>query len=119
VLVVSTPFLTAHPDVVSRIVAANVNETLWINSHLAQAAVLMNDTIVSQTSLGISPSEMSGSLATLSFTYDPLASSVQQQAMNAYQLGFLGKTPPNLNGLFDLTILNQVLQQDGLPAVSS
>jgi len=119
VLVVSTPFLTAHPDVVSRIVAAHVNETLWINTHMTQAATLMNSTIAAQTGLGISPAAMSGSLATLSFTYDPLAVSVQQQAENAYQLGFLGKTPPNLTGLFDLTILNQVLQQMGLPTVSS
>jgi len=119
VLVVATPFLTAHPDVVSRIVAANVNETLWINSHMSQAATIMNDTIVSQAGLGISPSAMSASLSTLSFTYDPLASSIQQQAQNAYVLGFLGKTPPNLDGLFDLTMLNQVLQQDGLGPVSS
>jgi NitT/TauT family transport system substrate-binding protein len=119
VLVVATPFLIAHPDVVSRIVAANVNETLWINSHLSQAATLMNDTIVSQTGLGISPAEMNASLATLTFTYNPLAASVQQQALNAYNLGFLGKTPPNLTGLFDLTILNQVLQEDGLAPVSS
>jgi NitT/TauT family transport system substrate-binding protein len=118
-LVVSTSFLTAHPDVVERIVGAHVNETLWINAHLAQASTLMNDTIATQTGLGISPSAMSGSLATLSFTYDPLETSVQQQALNAYQLGFLGKTPPNLNGLFDLTILNQALNQLGLTAVTS
>jgi NitT/TauT family transport system substrate-binding protein len=119
VLVVSTSFLNSHQDVVSRIVAAQVNETLWINSHLPQAAILMNDTIVSQTGLGISEAAMSGSLATLSFTYDPLAASIQQQALNAYQLGFLGKTPPNLIGLFDLTMLNQDLQKLGLPTVSS
>jgi len=118
-LVVSSSFLSAHSDVVERIVAAHVNETLWINAHLAQAATVMNATIAAQTGLGISPSAMNGSLATLSFTYDPLETSVQQQALNAYQLGFLGKTPPNLNGLFDLTILNQVLNRLGLPAVSS
>ena len=118
-LVVAAPFLTAHPDVVERVVLAHVEETIWINSHLSQAATLMNETIAKQTGLGISPSVLSGSLATLSFTYDPLAASVQQQASNAYQLGFLGKTPPNLNGLFDLTILNQVLSQLGLPQVSA
>jgi NitT/TauT family transport system substrate-binding protein len=79
----------------------------------------MNATIAKQTGLGISPGVLTGSLATLSFTYDPLVSSVQLQADNAFQLGFLGKTPPNLNGLFDLTILNQVLTQLGLPQVTS
>ena len=118
-LVVATPFLTAHPDVVERVVLAHVEETLWINSHLNQAATLMNETIAKETGLGISPSVLTGSLATLSFTYDPLVASVQQQAQNAYQLGFLGKTPPNLNGLFDLTILNQVLSQLGLATIAT
>lgn len=118
-LVVSTPFLTAHPDVVERIVMAHVNETLWMNAHLAQAAVSMNETISKQTGLGITPAAMSGSLATLTFTYDPLATSVRQQAQNAFELGFLGKASPDLSGLFDLAILNDVLQRLGLPAVSS
>jgi sulfonate transport system substrate-binding protein len=116
-LVVASPFLTAHSDIVERIVSANVNETIWISSHLSQGATLMNETIAKETGLGISPEVMTSSLSTLTFTYDPLAASVQTQANNAYQLGFLGKTPPNLNGLFDLTILNQVLAKQGLAAV--
>jgi NitT/TauT family transport system substrate-binding protein len=118
-LVVAKSFLTAHPDVAERVVMAHVDETLWINSHLSQAATLMNETIAKQTGLGISPAVLSGSLETLSFTYDPLVASVKQQAQNAYQLGFLGKATPNLNGLFDLTTLNQVLSQLNLPQVSS
>jgi NitT/TauT family transport system substrate-binding protein len=122
-LVVSTPFLTAHLDVVTRIVMADVNETLWMNAHLTQAAALMNKTISSPppvgAGIGIATNVMQGSLATLTYTYDPLAASVQQQAENAFNLGFLGKIPPNLNGLFDLTILNQVLRQLGEPAIST
>jgi NitT/TauT family transport system substrate-binding protein len=118
-LVVSTPFLTAHPDIVSRIVMAHVNETVWINKHISQASAVMNETILSKTGIGLTPSELNGSLNTLSFTYDPLAASVQKQALNAYNLGFLGKTAPNLTGLYDLTILNGILVQLGLPAVSS
>ena len=118
-LVVSTSFLTAHPDVVQRIVMAHVNETLWINAHLTQAAALMNATISSKTGFGIAPDVMNSSLATLSFTYDPLAVSVKQQAQQAYELGFLGKTPPNLDGLFDLSILNNVLKQLGLSEVTA
>jgi NitT/TauT family transport system substrate-binding protein len=118
-LVVATPFLTAHPDVVERVVMAHVNETLWINSHLTQAAALMNATLAKVTGLGISPKVLTGSLATLSYTYDPLATSVRQQAADAFELGFLGSSSPNLGGLFDLTILNRVLSQLGLAAVSS
>jgi NitT/TauT family transport system substrate-binding protein len=122
-LVVSSSFLAAHPDVVYRIVLAQVNETLWMDANLAQAGVEMNTTIAAAppegAGIGISAKVMTASLATLTFTYDPLESSVEQQAIDAYNLGYLGKTPPNLNGLFDLTILNQVLQQLGEGAISS
>jgi NitT/TauT family transport system substrate-binding protein len=117
-LVVATPFLDAHADVVERVVMAHVQETIWINSHLAQAAALMNATIVKQTGLGIPPAVLNGSLATLSFTYDPLASSVQQQALEAFRLGFLGKTPPDLKGLIDTTILDEALSGLGLPTIA-
>lgn len=122
-LVVSSSFLAAHPDVVYRIVLAHVNETLWMNANLAEAGVEMNNTIAAAppegAGIGISAKVMTASLATLTFTYDPLESSVEQQAINAYNLGFLGKTTPNLNGLFDLTILNQVLQQLGQAQIST
>jgi NitT/TauT family transport system substrate-binding protein len=118
-LVASTPFLLAHADVVLRIVIAHVNETLWINSHLSQASKAMNNTLSSQTGLGLGQNAISGSLATLSFTYDPLVTSVREQAQQAFELGFLGTSPPSLSGLFDLSILNEGLQQLGLPAVSS
>ncbi len=75
-LVVSAAFLKAHPDVVKKVIAADVNDTMWISK------------------------------------------TVTQQAQNAYELGFLGSSAPNLNGLFDLTLLNEVLQQDGLSTIS-
>ena len=118
-LVVSTAFLAAHADVVERIVAAHVNETIWINGHQTLAMDAMNATIYAKTGSGLSASTMESALATMSFTYDPLVSSVQQGAQNAFALGFLGKTQPDVSGIFDLTILNQVLQQDGLPVISS
>ena len=119
-LVVSTSFLNAHPDVVQKIIAADVNDTLWINSHQAQADTIINDRIANLTSTTPTNSTVFNNASSyLTFTYDPLEASVDQQAQNAYELGFLGTSAPNLNGLFDLTLLNQVLQQDGLPPVTS
>ena len=117
-LVASESFITNHPDVVSRIVGAHVDETIWINSHTAQAEQVMNSTIRYITGSGIASSVLNSTLTTLSFTYDPLESSVQVQAQNAFTLGFLGKTAPNISGLFDLTFLNQALTERGLPTIS-
>jgi NitT/TauT family transport system substrate-binding protein len=119
-LVVSTSFLSAHPDVVKKVIEADVNDTLWIGQNQAQAATLINARIANLTSTTITNSTIfNNATQYLSFTYDPLESSVTQQAQNAYELGFLGTTAPNLNGLFDLTLLNEVLQEQGLPQVTN
>lgn len=119
-LVVSTSFLNAHPDVVKKIIEADVNDTMWINNNPTQALPLINNAIANLTSTTpLNSTIFNNATQYLSFTYDPLEASVTQQAQNAYELGFLGSTAPNLNGLYDLTLLNQVLQQDGLPPVTS
>jgi NitT/TauT family transport system substrate-binding protein len=119
-LVVRTAFLTAHPDVVKKIIEADVNDTIWINANPTKVFPLIDAGIANLTSTTpLNSTIFNNATQYLSFTYDPLEASVQQQAQNAYELGFLGTTAPNLNGLFDLTLLNQVLQQDGLPQVSN
>jgi len=119
-LVVSTSFLNAHPDVVKKVIAADVNDTMWITKNLAQASSLIDSRIANLTTTTATNSTIfTNATKYLSFTYDPLEASVAQQAQNAYELGFLGTSAPNLNGLFDLTLLNEVLQQDGLPQVTS
>jgi NitT/TauT family transport system substrate-binding protein len=119
-LVVSTSFLNAHPDVVKKIIEADVNDTMWIDSNPAKAATLIDDRIANLTSTTATNSTIfNNATQYLTFTYDPLEASVAQQAQNAYELGFLGTTAPNLNGLFNLTLLNEVLQQDGLAQVTN
>ncbi len=119
-LVVSTSFLNAHPDVVKKVIEADVNDTMWIDNNAAKAATLIDDRIANLTSTTPTNSTIfNNATQYLTFTYDPLEASVTQQAQNAYQLGFLGTTAPNLNGLFNLTLLNEVLQQDGLPQVTN
>ena len=119
-LVVSTSFLNAHADVVKKIIAADVNDTLWIGKNTEKANTLIDNRIANLTSTTPTNSTIfANATSYLSFTYDPLEASVTQQAQNAYELGFLGTSAPNLNGLFDMTLLNEVLQQDGLPTVTS
>ncbi len=49
-------------------------------------------------------------------TWDPISSSLVQAANSAYTAGFL-KEKPNLDGIYDLTLLNEVLKAQGLPEV--
>ena len=52
----------------------------------------------------------------LSFTVDPIASSLYTSAQHAQDVGLL--KPVDLKGIYDLTLLNEVLQADGQPAVT-
>ncbi|MFL6488236.1 MAG: hypothetical protein ACJ70V_01280, partial [Nitrososphaera sp.] len=60
---------------------------------------------------------LNASLSRMDFTYDPIRLSLIQDANDAYNLGFLPQQP-DLSGIYDLTILDQVLQERGLPSVS-
>jgi len=117
-LVVRTPFLQQHSDVVTDIVSADVAETLFINRCPSLAETDLNSSIAALTGgQGYTPSILSSSLGRLSFTYNPLEDSVAVQAEHAYALGDLTQNPSNLTALYDLTILNKVLAADGLAPV--
>ena len=40
-----------------------------------------------------------------------------KSANDAFEIGFLGKTKPDLGDIFDVNILNEVLQENGLQSV--
>jgi NitT/TauT family transport system substrate-binding protein len=117
-MAVSTSYSSAHADVVQRLVLANVEEIQWMNQHLSQASLDLNSSIFQLSGIGLSESVLNQSMSTLSFTYDPMLTSVDQQAQNAYALGYFGNTEPNLTGLVNLTYLNNALTQLGLPNVT-
>jgi NitT/TauT family transport system substrate-binding protein len=44
-------------------------------------------------------------------TYDPIRSSLLKSTQQAFDEGFLGRTQPDLSGLYELTLLNEVLSE--------
>jgi len=59
---------------------------------------------------------MDGAWSRMRITYDPISTSLIQSAEAAYTAGFL-KDKPDLAGIYDLTLLNEVLKEKGLPSV--
>jgi len=51
-------------------------------------------------------------------TWDPIISSLIRSANDAFDIGFLGKTRPDLSGIYDLKPLNEVLKDKGLQIVN-
>lgn len=112
-LIVSTKFLHDHPDLVRNWLTLHVELTDSINSHPAEAKALVNQQIQKETGKGLSSTVLDEAFGRLQITYDPIRSSLLHSAQSAYEAGFLGKQMPDLSGLYDLSLLNQVLAQKG------
>ncbi|HLQ47422.1 MAG TPA: sulfonate ABC transporter substrate-binding protein, partial [Candidatus Dormibacteraeota bacterium] len=68
------------------------------------------------TSKTIADKVITAAWPNLTFTVDPIASSLKGSADHATKVGLLD--PVDLTGIYDLTPLNEVLQAAGKPAVS-
>jgi len=118
-MVARTDYLQQNPDVVKKLLAANVNETSWINNHTDAAIKAFNIEFKKLTGKTLAENELRQSWSRIQFTYDPLKLSLFQGANSAYDLGFLakGKPRPDVSGIYDLTILNEVLKEKGLQPI--
>jgi NitT/TauT family transport system substrate-binding protein len=112
-LVVNTKFLKAHPDLVKAWIRANVDLTDWINGHASEAKKLLNEQIQRETGKALSQQILDEAFSRMQPTYDPLHSALNTAASQAFADGFLGRQMPDLSGLYDLSLLNQVLQEKG------
>ncbi|MGB9002398.1 MAG: ABC transporter substrate-binding protein [Nitrosotalea sp.] len=117
-IVVRAEFLNEHPAVIKKLLEANVDEINWINNNPDQARQEFNTALNQLTGKTIPDDQLKEAFSRLALTYDPIASSLYQEANNTYKVGFLDSLP-DLSGIFDLTLLNQVLTEKGLAQVSS
>ena len=118
-IIVRTDYLKNNPDVIKKLLAAHVRETQWINGHKQQAIHIFNEALKKITGKTIAEDELRDALSRLEFTYDPIKESLFKMADNAYDLGFLGKVGnrPNLSGIYDLTLLNDILSEKQLHTI--
>jgi len=116
-LVVNTKFLKAHPDLVKNWIRANLDLTDWINAHQPEAIKLLNQQIQTETGKALPPAVLDEAFSRMQVTSDPLHNALTTAAQQAFEDGFLGRQMPNLSGLYDLSLLNQVLAERGRKAI--
>jgi NitT/TauT family transport system substrate-binding protein len=118
-IIVRPDYLKENPDVIKKLVAAHINETQWINDNKEEAIKEFNVQLKKLTGKDLPEDVLAESLTRLEFTYDPIKQSLFKSANDAYDLGFLakGESRPNLNGIYDLVLLDQVLSEKGLPTI--
>jgi NitT/TauT family transport system substrate-binding protein len=112
-LIVSNKFLQSRPDLVKQWLRAHVALTEWIHSHVPEAKQKLNQQIQKETGKALSPAVLDDSFARLQVTYDPLRAALLRAAQLAFDGGFLGRQMPDLSKIFDFTLLNQVLREEG------
>jgi len=118
-IAVSTDYLKNNPDVIKKLLTAHINETNWINTHKEEAIKTFNTELKKLTGKTIPGNELRDGLTRLEITYDPLKLSLFRSANNAYDVGLLAKGQPRpvLTGIFDITQLNEILSEKGLPPI--
>lgn len=115
-VLVRTAFLRAHPATVKRFLQGVVDTIQSIRTDPATAQADAGKQLAA-LSAPLAPPVLAAAFSNVTFTADPIASSIRKQAADAVAAGTL--TAPDLTGIFDLTLVNQVLESRGLPQVAA
>jgi NitT/TauT family transport system substrate-binding protein len=117
-LVATQSFIKANPTVITGLLKGQIEANSFIASSQAQAQTDANTELTQLSGKGLSSSILAASFSQVTFTDDPIASSLITDADNAVGVGLL-KPVTNLSGIYDLGPLNKLLTADGQPAVDS
>ncbi|MCW6006803.1 ABC transporter substrate-binding protein [Micromonospora sp. CPCC 205371] len=114
-LIVSKKFLDAHPDVVQKLVEGQVAANDFVNEQPAEAQQAISTHIGKITGKPLDIKLIEQAWPSLTFTNDPIASSLKTGLDHAVAVGLT--EPVDLNGLYDLKYLNEALKVAGEPEV--
>jgi NitT/TauT family transport system substrate-binding protein len=115
-LLVRTDYLEQHPDVVKALLEGQVAANESVNDDPENAQKVVGAAIGKLTGKPLDPKLVAQAWKTLTFTDDPLPATLITGAEHATDVGLLDKVD-NLQGIYDLKLLNEVLKAKGLPEV--
>ncbi|WP_328462154.1 ABC transporter substrate-binding protein [Actinoplanes sp. NBC_00393] len=115
-LIVSQEFLKKYPGTVKKLLQGHVKSVKYIETDNAEAQTAANAQLEALSGKPLKPEILAAAFKNLKFTHDPIAPSLFTSAKHAEEVGLL--KPVDLAGIYDLTLLNEVLKADGQPAVS-
>ena len=118
VLAVRTDFLKAYPGTVRALLAGDLDAADFIAKDPKKSQQDVADVIAKVSGKPLKPEVITAAWPQLTFTVDPVSSSILAGARNAYDVGVL-KKEPELGTLINLDLLNALLKERGKPAVAS
>ncbi|MDT3699823.1 MAG: aliphatic sulfonate ABC transporter substrate-binding protein [Thermincola sp.] len=116
VVIASSKFLKESPDLAEKWLEAHVDLTQRMNADKENSKRLANAQIEKLTKKSLPGDILSSSFDRIGVTYNPESDSVRDFVKLSVDNGYL-KQIPEVTNLFDLTILNKVLEKNGLPTV--
>jgi len=117
-LVVTQNFMADHASAVNGLLKGQIQANNYIHSNPSGAEAAANRELTSLLGKGLDPSVLSAAFKEITFTNDPIASSLKVDAQHAVAVGLL--TPvKNISALYDLGPLNKLLKAAGQPQVKS
>jgi len=117
-IVATQSFIGQHPTVISDLLKAQIEANSFIASNKSAAESAANAELASLTGKSLKPAILATSFDQVSFTNDPIASSLLADATHAVDVGLLSPVK-NLSAIYDLGPLNKLLAADGQQQVSS
>ncbi len=119
-IIARTDFVQQHPELVKAFLEAHLDALALIQSDPATAQTAVAGQIKKITEQEIAPDLLKASWKNLTFTADPLASTLKTSAEHAAAVGLLPDKPSDgFAKLWDVTILNQVLAADAQTKVTT
>lgn len=116
-VIVRTDFLKKHPDVVARFLRGHVEAVDFATSETDEARALVNSALERLTGKALAAEVIDRAWRNLTFTVDPIATSLRKSAKDAQMVGLLETV--DLDGIYSLDPLNVVLGALGKVPVGS
>jgi sulfonate transport system substrate-binding protein len=110
-LIVRTDYLEENPQNVKALIEGLLDAIDVANDDPEAAQTTTNDGIEEITSNRLEDATIAGAWENLQFTSDPIASSLEESKNDAVEAGLLEDV--DLEGIYDLSILNSVLSERG------
>jgi NitT/TauT family transport system substrate-binding protein len=117
-IIARTDYIEKNPDVIKKLLDAHIDITTLINDNTEEALQIFNSELNKLTGQTIPEDELREGISRIELTYDPVKESLFKSANDAFDIGFLGKTRPDLSEIYDVKILNEVLKERGLQEIA-
>ena len=118
ILIVGQKFLQRYPGTVGDLIQGEMTAENEITADPTKAAASINDALGKLNGKKLPDAVIASAFKNIKVTVDPLASTYNTSGQHAVDGGLL-KTVPDINGIFDLRILNKLLTASGKSPVSA